>query len=179
VNGLLNATFHNFFLTGGIIEDYYCEPANNCNDNEILFKGLTSSWLALTAVLVPSTFDSIIAKLQTSGEAAAASCTGHNNGTCGIRWYKSTYDGWMGMEEEISATNVFTANLVNFNKTAPVTSTTGGNSTSNPTAGEDDSDNESAKTTTITTGDRGGAGILTAVFLAGWIGLMAFMVRGG
>ncbi|KAJ5354949.1 hypothetical protein N7541_005993 [Penicillium brevicompactum] len=179
VDGLLNATLKNFFITGGIIEDYYCEPAANCNDNEILFKGLTSSWLALTAILVPSSFDTIIAKLQTSGEGAAASCTGHNNGTCGVRWYKSQYDGWMGMEEEISATNIFTANLVNFNKTGPVTSTTGGNSTSNPTAGEDDSDSNSAKTTTITTGDKAGAGILTAVFVTGWFGLMAFMVLGG
>ncbi|OGE55973.1 hypothetical protein PENARI_c003G04757 [Penicillium arizonense] len=179
VNGLLNKTFETFFLTGNIIEDFNCEPSETCNDNEILFKGLTSSWLALTAVLVPSTFDSVLAKLQTSGAAAAASCTGHNNGTCGVRWYKSEYDGWLGMEEEISATNVFLANMINFNKTAPVTSTTGGNSTSNPTAGEDDSNASSGKITVITTGDRAGAGILTAVFVAGWIGLMGFMVVGG
>ena len=179
VNGLLNATFNNFFLTGGIIEDYYCEPAETCNNNEILFKGLTSSWLALTALLVPSTFDSILAKLQKSGQAAAASCTGHNNGTCGVQWYRSTWDGWMGMEEQISATKVFIANLINFNKTAPVTSTTGGNSTSNPTAGEDDTDGSNQMRTTTTTADKAGAGIVTAVFLAGWIGLMTFMMLGG
>lgn len=179
VNGLLNATFNNFFLTGEIIEDYYCEPAETCNNNEILFKGLTSSWLALTALLVPSTFDSILAKLQTSGQAAAASCTGHNNGTCGVQWYKSTWDGWMGMEEQISATKVFIANLINFNKTAPVTSTTGGNSTSNPTAGEDDTDGSNQMRTTTTNADKAGAGIVTAVFLAGWIGLMTFMMLGG
>ncbi|KAJ5771429.1 uncharacterized protein N7511_003480 [Penicillium nucicola] len=179
VNGLLNKTFDTFFLTGNVIEDFNCEPSETCNDNEILFKGLTSSWLALTAVLVPSTFDTVLAKLQTSGAAAAASCTGHNNGTCGVRWYKSEYDGWLGMEEEISATNVFLANMINFNTQAPVTSTTGGNSTSNPTAGEDDSDATSGKQTVITTGDRAGAGILTAVFIAGWIGLMGFMLIGG
>lgn len=132
----------------------------------------------MTAVLVPSTFDSIIAKLQTSAQAAAASCTGHSNGTCGVRWYKSVWDGWMGMEEQISVTKVFTANLVNFNKTAPVTSTTGGNSTSNPTAGESDT-TASTQTTTITTADKAGAGIVTAVFVTGWIGLMAFMILGG
>lgn len=174
----MNTTFTNFFLTGGIIEDYYCEPAETCNNNEILFKGLTSTWLSMTAVLVPSTFDSIIAKLQTSAQAAAASCTGHSNGTCGVRWYKSVWDGWMGMEEQISVTKVFTANLVNFNKTAPVTSTTGGNSTSNPTAGESDT-TASTQTTTITTADKAGAGIVTAVFVTGWIGLMAFMILGG
>ena len=85
----------------------------------------------------------------------------------------------MGMEEQISATKVFTANLINFNKTAPVTSTTGGNSTSNPTAGENDTDGSSQMQTTTTTGDKAGAGILTAVFVAGWIGLMSFMILGG
>jgi mannan endo-1,6-alpha-mannosidase len=85
----------------------------------------------------------------------------------------------MGMEEEISATNIFTANLVTFNKTGPVTSTTGGNSTSNPTAGESDTNGESTKTTAITTGDKAGAGILTAVFVVGWAGLMGYMILGG
>ncbi|EKV06618.1 Glycosyl hydrolase, putative [Penicillium digitatum PHI26] len=179
VNGLLNKTIDNFFLTGGIIEEYYCEPAENCNNNEVLFKGLTSTWLAFTALLVPSNFDRIIAKLQTSGKAAAASCTGHSNGTCGVQWYKSTWDGWMGMEEQISATKVFTANLINFNNTAPVTSKTGGNSTSNPKAGESDTTASSKMTIAVTTADKVGAGIVTAVFVAGWIGLTSFMILGG
>lgn len=85
----------------------------------------------------------------------------------------------MGMEEQISATKIFTSNLINFNKTAPLTSTTGGNSTSNPTAGEADSDASSQMTNTVTTADKAGAGIVTAVFVAGWIGLMCFMMFGG
>jgi mannan endo-1,6-alpha-mannosidase len=178
VNGLLNATFENFFLTDGIIEDYSCEVTETCNNNEILFKGLTSSWLALTAMLVPSKLDEILAKLQTSAKAAAASCTGHDNGTCGVQWYQSKWDGWMGMEEQISATNVFTANMIAFNRSAPVTSTTGGNSTSNPTAGEDGSDASSGKQTVATTGDKAGAGIITAVFVVSWVGLLSFMVLG-
>lgn len=84
----------------------------------------------------------------------------------------------MGMEEQISVTKVFTANLINFNNTAPVTSATGGNSTSNPTAGESDT-TTSTQTTTVTTAEKAGAGIVTAVFVAGWIGLVAFMILGG
>jgi mannan endo-1,6-alpha-mannosidase len=84
----------------------------------------------------------------------------------------------MGMEEQISATKVFTANLINFKKAAPVTSTTGGNSSSNPTAGEDDTDASSQKTNEITTGDKAGAAIATAVFVAVWVGLMSFMMFG-
>lgn len=81
------------------------------------------------------------------------------------------------MEEQISATNIFVANMIAFETAAPVTSTTGGNSTSDPTAGE----NDTSTTTTlaaITTGDRAGAGILTVVFVAGWVGMMGWAVLG-
>jgi mannan endo-1,6-alpha-mannosidase len=177
----MNETFEHFFpdSNGGIFEEVTCEPAENCNNNEILFKGLVSSWLSFTALLVPSTFDTILPKLQTSAKAAALSCTGHDNSTCGVRWYKSEYDGWIGMEEEISATNIFVANMINFASTAPVTSTTGGNSTSNPTAGENDTSSGTETYSTISTGDRAGAGILTAIFVAGWVGLMGWTVLGG
>lgn len=181
MNGLMNKTFEQFFpeSNGGIFEEVTCEPAENCNDNEILFKGLVSSWLSFTALLVPSTFDTILPKLQTSAKAAALSCTGHKNNTCGVRWYKSEYDGWIGMEEEISATDIFVANMINFGGSAPVTSTTGGNSTSNPTAGENDTSSDTETSTPITTGERAGAGILTVVFVAGWVGLMGWTVLGG
>ncbi|KAJ5296246.1 uncharacterized protein N7443_007139 [Penicillium atrosanguineum] len=181
VNGLMNQTFDHFFpeSNGGIFEEVVCEPSEVCNDNEILFKGLVSSWLAFTALLVPSTYDTILAKLQTSATAAALSCTGHNNNTCGIRWYKSEYDGWIGMEEEISASNIFLANMIPYVSKSPVTSSTGGNSTSNPTAGENDTSSDTTSTTTITTGDRAGAGILTAIFIAAWVALMGWTVMGG
>ncbi|KAJ5691762.1 Mannan endo-1-6-alpha-mannosidase DCW1 [Penicillium macrosclerotiorum] len=181
VNGLMNKTFDKFFPTsnGGIFEEVVCEPSESCNDNEILFKGLVSSWLSFTALIVPSTYSTILPYLQTSATAAAKSCTGHNNNTCGVRWYKSTYDGWMGMEEQISATNIFVANMIQFDSSAPVTSTTGGNSTSDPTAGENDTTTSSETTSKITTGDKAGAGILTVVFVVGWVGLMSWTVLGG
>lgn len=180
VSGLLTKTFSHFApeSNGGILEEVVCEPSEACNDNEILFKGLVSSWLSFTALIVPSVYDTILAKLQTSAKAAALSCTGHNNNTCGVRWYKSEYDGWIGMEEEISATNIFVANLIAFTKAAPVTSTTGGNSSSDATAGQNDT--SSVKTTTkVTSGDRAGAGILTVLFVAGWVGIMGWTVFGG
>lgn len=161
------------------MEEVECEPSESCNDNELLFKGLVSSWLSFTALLVPSTFNNIVPKLQTSAQAAAKSCTGHNNNTCGVQWYKSTYDGWIGMEEEISATNIFVANLIQFDASGPVTSTTGGNSSSNPTAGENDTSSTTNTESAITTGDRAGAGILTAVFILGWVGLMSWTIMGG
>ena len=177
----MNQTFDHFSpeSNGGILEEVVCEPSESCNDNEILFKGLVSSWLSFTALLVPSTYSTILPKLQTSAKAAALSCTGHNNNTCGVRWYQSNYDGWIGMEEEISATNIFVANLIQFQTTAPVTSTTGGNSTINPTQGLNATTSSTTKQTAITTGDKAGAGILTVVFIAGWVGLISFTVLGG
>lgn len=176
----MNQTFEKFFpdSNGGIFEEVTCEPSEVCNNNEILFKGLVSSWLSFTAILVPSTFSTILPKLQASAEAAAKSCTGHNNNTCGVRWYQSEYDGWIGMEEQISATDVFVANLINFNRSGPVTSTTGGNSTSNLNAGENDTTSGTTQST-ITTADQAGAGILTVIFVVGWVGLMSWAVLGG
>lgn len=174
----MNKTFDHF-LNNDILEEKLCEPSEACNDNEILFKGLVSSWLSFTALLVPSTYDTILPILQTSAQAAAKSCTGHNNNTCGIRWYQSDYDGYMGMEEEISATNIFVANMIAFNRSAPVTASTGGNSTSDPTAGEDDTTTDGSTYAAITTGDKAGAGILTVVFVGGWLGLMGWTILGG
>lgn len=170
----------NFFPNGNIIEDITCEPREICNNNEILFKGLTSQWLAYTAIMVPPTADKIWPKLQSSGTAAGASCTGHGNNTCGVRWYQSKWDGWTGMEEQISASQVFSANLLKYasGDVGPVTSKTGGDSKSNPNAGEQNTDN-TPHYSPITTGAKAGASILTIGFVGGWIGIMVFMLLGG
>ncbi|GFF48527.1 mannan endo-1,6-alpha-mannosidase DCW1 [Aspergillus udagawae] len=182
VDGLLNNTLDLFFPTkygGNIMSEVLCEPNEVCNDNEILFKGLVTSWLAFTALLVPSTYDRILPKLQGSAVAAAATCTGNGNSSCGVRWYTSKWDGWTGMEEQISVTDVLSVNLITTKHKGPVTSTTGGNSTSDPTAGSGDKSAQTTSTRKITTGDKAGASILTIGFAMGWVGLMAFMVVGG
>ncbi|KAJ6004162.1 hypothetical protein N7522_005807 [Penicillium canescens] len=182
VNGLLTKMSKTFFITDNVLQDVTCEPIEKCNNNEILFKGLVSSWLAFTALLVPSTYDTIKPKLQSSARAAAKSCSGKGNNTCGVRWYKSEWDGWQGMEEEISASNIFLANMINFDNggdTGPVTADTGGNSTSNPNAGEGGDDSSSHSFAPISTGDKAGASILTLIFVFGWVGAMGFMLLGG
>lgn len=179
VDGLLGKTLKTFFPNGDVIEDVTCEPIKMCNFNEILFKGLTSSWLAFTTLLAPDTAAQIKPKLASSAEAAAKSCTGNNNNTCGITWYQNKWDGTTGMEQEISATNVFLANLINYNTGSfgPVTSKTGGNSASDPNAGSENDDEKKMKP--ITTGDKAGASILTLIFVFGWAGAVAFMMLGG
>jgi mannan endo-1,6-alpha-mannosidase len=161
------------------MSEVLCEPNEVCNNNEILFKGLVASWLAFTALLVPSTYDRILPKLQGSAVAAGATCTGNGNNSCGVRWYTSKWDGWTGMEEQISVTDVLSVNLITTKHKGPVTSTTGGNSTSDPTAGSGDKSAQTTTTRKITTGDKAGASILTIGFAVGWVGLMAFIVIGG
>ncbi|KAB8266194.1 glycosyl hydrolase family 76-domain-containing protein [Aspergillus pseudonomiae] len=180
VNGLLNATIDGFFPTkygGNIMSDYTCETTQVCNNNEIIFKGLLSMWLAFTALLVPSTYSTIIPKLQGSGVAAAETCTGHNNNSCGVVWYNSTWDGWNGLEEQMSVTSILAANMVGLNTSgAPVTSTTGGNSTSDPTAGESDDEGSSSTTTKVTTGDVVGASIVTVVLVVIPIAMVVLLI---
>ncbi|PWY62435.1 glycosyl hydrolase family 76 protein [Aspergillus eucalypticola CBS 122712] len=182
VEGLLNRTLDKFFPEshgGEILTEILCEPLEVCNDNEIIFKGLVSAWLAYTALLVPSTYNRILPKLQGSAKGAAATCTGYGNNTCGVRWWNSTWDGWSGLEEQMSVTSVFSANMIAFNSSsAPLTSSTGGNSTSDPSAGTDDSSDDETILSTITTGDRAGAGIVTVAFAGGWIGLMVWLMLG-
>ncbi|KAL2847138.1 glycosyl hydrolase family 76-domain-containing protein [Aspergillus pseudodeflectus] len=182
VDGLLGALIDGFFPTtyGGNIMQEICEPNEACNNNEILFRGLVSGWLGFTALLVPSTYDTILTKLQGSAEAAAKSCSGMSNNTCGVRWYESKWDGWVGMEEQIIATDVISSVLImQDNVSAPVTSTTGGNSSSDPSAGTADKSEGAGELPTITTGDRAGAIVLTIAVAGGWLALMGWMVAGG
>ncbi|KAB8227000.1 glycoside hydrolase family 76 protein [Aspergillus alliaceus] len=182
VDGLLGVTLNTFFPKdfNYIMSEILCEPNEVCNDNEILFKGLVTGWLAFVALLVPSTYDQILPKLQASAQGAAASCSGMDNNTCGVRWHESKWDGWVGMEEQISVTDVLSSVLVTEKKgSGPLTSSTGGTSTSDPNAGNNDgSSSDKSKAKPITTGDKAGASILTIGFAGLWGGLIAFMVTG-
>ena len=135
--------------------------------------------MALTAQLVPETKDRIKPKLLGSAEALGKSCTGMGNNTCGVRWHGGKWDGWNGMEEEISATGGFGAPILVDMGSAPVTTFTGGNSTSDPNAGQGGNNNNQNTLKPITTGDKAGAGILTALFVPGWVALLAWMILGG
>lgn len=179
VDGLLKKAFGTFFPENNVLEDVTCEPKGICNFNEILFKGLVSSWLTFTGMLVPETADLIKPKLQASAKAAAQTCTGNNNQTCGIKWYTNKWDGTTGMEQEISATNVFLANLPYFGGIdGPVTSNTGGDSKSDPNAGGSSGKSDKNQQKPITNGDKAGAGILTTVFVLSWTGAMVWLLVG-
>lgn len=152
-----------------------CQPLGNCDTDQLSFRAYLSRWLAVTMQLVPTLYDTIYPYLEASAIGAAGQCDGGTDGrTCGLEWNSTTWDGTYGVGQQMSALSIIQSMMINVDATlaSPLTTSTGGNSTSNPTAGtgsssgSDSATGESAITTrTITTGDRAGAGILTAVML--------------
>lgn len=186
IDGLLKSSFQTFFPNGtNIMCEVSCETIKTCDRNQVCFKTFLSTWMAFTTVLAPYTTDEIKPKLQASMKGAAQQCSGGSDGQhCGLQWYSSTWDGVSGLEVQMSALGIFSANLVFFdtaNSSNPVTANTGGTSKSDPSAGlsEPAVNVPPGVQTPITTGDRAGAGILTVIFVTGWLGMMSWMLRGG
>lgn len=184
MDGLLRTTLELFFpkqFGGNIMSEVACEPNKMCDRNQSCFKAFLSTWLAFQTSLAPYTSDEIIPKLQGSAKGAAKQCSGGNNKKhCGRRWYEDQWDGYQGMEEQMTALGIFSAQMIthqgNHHK-GPVNSETGGTSKSNPNAGSVDLHPNQLRA--ITTRDRAGASVVTVVFVGGWIATVVFMLWGG
>lgn len=183
VEGLLNRTIAYFSDSAtGIIVEVGCEltsPAS-CNTDQKSFKAYLTRWLASTSQLAPFTSVTIADFLLKSAKAAAAQCTGGTNGTaCGLKWVTDgktgTWDGTTGVGEEMSALEVIQSTLIG-QTAAPVTNTTGGTSTGDYTAGSGSKTEADVTDDWVpTTGDKAGAGVVTAAILAGLIGGVVWM----
>jgi mannan endo-1,6-alpha-mannosidase len=184
LNGLVNRTIDVFF-PNGIATEVTCELATNiqCTTDQLSFKGYLHRWLAASTQIAPQIHDTIMATLRTSAAAAAKSCAGGDNGRqCGFRWNTGGYDGLTGAGQEMSALGAISSLLVDEEEvTPPLTSKTGGNSTGNAAAGQDP--NVLEPLPPVTTGERAGASILTAVvltfFAAVWIFQNTRWMEGG
>lgn len=95
--------------------------------------------------------------------------------TCGEHWYQS-YDGLYGLGQQMSALSVVQSMLID-EAPALVTNSTGGTSQGNVNAGSQSS-SSSEVITPATSGDRAGAGILTALVISGLLGGVGMMVTG-
>lgn len=87
---------------------------------------------------------------------------------------QAEWDQTTGLEQEMAVLGVLNAIMVPFKQQGPYNVDNGGESKSNPNAGVD----EDPKTRTITSGDRAGAGILTAVFVGTWVAGLAWAIWG-
>ncbi|KAF2840022.1 glycoside hydrolase family 76 protein [Patellaria atrata CBS 101060] len=163
---------------GNVMCEWSCELNQKCNYDQPSFKAYLTRWLVTTMQLAPYTWDTIKPKLEASAMGAAQQCTGQPGGDrCGRRWYQAEWDGFTGVGEQMSALAVITANLVpKITLEPPVTVDTGGNSTGNPAAGTAPDQVNPYHDGEITTADRAGAGIITALLLIMTVGGSWFMV---
>ncbi|KAK6085084.1 cell wall glycosyl hydrolase [Seiridium cupressi] len=182
ISGLLGSIQTTFFQDG-IMWEPPCE-STSCNTDQQAFKGHLARWMATTAKLAPFTYDTIMPLLKSTATAAAQQCDGspttgfkgHDGTACGFSWLKnSTWDGNTGVGEQLNAMSVIMTQLVD-SAPSPYTSESGGSSTGNADGGASDSSKvDTVKA--ITTGDKAGAGILTALVLASLLSSVALMVK--
>ncbi|KAF2758384.1 mannan endo-1,6-alpha-mannosidase [Pseudovirgaria hyperparasitica] len=168
---------YNGVNTGGpVLVEVACEIISTCNNDQPSFKGYLARWMALAAQLVPQTADRILPKLHSSAIGAAAQCSGGTDGvTCGRLYNQTQWDGKYGVGEQMSSLAVIMTLLID-TQAPPVTANTGGTSVGNPAAGTKNNDPTNPYANMpITTGDRAGAGILTAIMLALTVGGAVFM----
>jgi mannan endo-1,6-alpha-mannosidase len=114
--------------------------------------------------LAPYTYDTIIAKVRATATAAVSQCQGGTSGTyCGHKWSSGSYDGTTGVGQQMGVLEVLHG-LLATEISGPVTATTGGTSEGNAAAGtESDETEEEILFSTITTADKAGAAIVTAL----------------
>lgn len=159
-----------FFPTRDIMAEVACETIQSCNYDQPSFKAYLSRWMAATVQVAPFTEAAIMKRLKASARGAAGQCSGGANGrTCGRDWAETTWDGKAGVGEQMSALSVIQATLVQ-NVKLPLTADTGGTSKSDPSAGTQGGSPNPLETPLlrkITSGDRVGALIRTALAFSG------------
>ncbi|SMQ45687.1 unnamed protein product [Zymoseptoria tritici ST99CH_3D7] len=177
--GLLEAAQRTFFYEDSqIMFEVACEPSANCNVDQTSFKAYLSRWMTASTKVAPWMYEIVMPLMRTSAQAAAAQCTGGETGTkCGTRWYEGGYDGTYGVGQQMNALEVIQSNLID-QVLGPLGNGTGGTSVGDINAGgrgySAGGDNYGG---TITTADRAGAGILTALVLAMFVGGGYWMIR--
>ncbi|KAI1331416.1 family 76 glycoside hydrolase [Xylariaceae sp. FL0255] len=162
------------FFRDGIAYEPSCEPSpGSCNSDMESYRGYMHRWMANSIQLAPYLHDKFMPILLSSAQAAVKQCTGGSNGRmCGFHWTTGTYDGLLSASLEMNVLGALTA-LILPGTTPPLTSDTGGTSVGDPNAGQ-------PKTTLkiwapVTTADRTGAGVLTAVLALGAGAVFAWM----
>ncbi|KAF1348627.1 glycoside hydrolase [Delphinella strobiligena] len=159
-----------------IMYEMQCEPTKVCNTDQLSFKAYLARWMAASTKAAPWLYDQVQPYLAASAQAAASSCNGGTDGvTCSTRWYNNTWDGTWGVGQQMSALEVIQSNLIH-TVAGPVTNSTGGTSQGNPSAGTGGNSNPLEPADRITTADKAGAGIITAMILVSLLGGAWWMV---
>ena len=168
---------HESFFNNSVMYERACEPVNTCQVDQRSFKGYLARWMAASTQMAPFTYESVMPLLRASAEAAAKTCTGGSDGTaCGVKWAQESWDGVQDVGAQLAVLEVIQSNLIP-RVDSPVTHDHGGTSKGNPAGGgKPPNPQPGATSMTITTGDRAGAGIVTAVVCLVVIGSTGWMV---
>ena len=167
-----------FFPKDDIAFEIACEKSDgtnlhSCTTDMYSFKGYVARWLTQASQLAPFIADKVLPVLRKSAEAAVKQCTGGESGRdCGFSWQSGVYDGKTGAGQQMNVLGAVSALLVG-NVGGPVTADSGGTSKGDPNAGQGSIFNREWKP--ITTADKAGAGILTAMLLGAATGTFGWM----
>lgn len=105
--GLLagSAVFFNYNDNStGVMFERACEPYGSCDTDMISFKGYLSRFMYSSAIMVPSISDTVNSYMEASAAAAGQACTGGTDSTtCGQKWYTKSFDGSVGLGQQMSA----------------------------------------------------------------------------
>ncbi len=169
----------NIFFNNDIMYESACQNSQRgCNNDQRCFKALLSRFLGMTSILVPSTYNTIRPLLEKSAAAAALSCSGGKDGhTCGLNWETGSYDGNYGLGEQMSALEAIQSLLL-ADMPAPFTAHAGGSSEGSQEAGLNSGNKTKldGNALTITTKDKAGAAVLTAIALIAIFTLATWMI---
>ncbi len=179
-NRLLSLTNRSLavFFADGIAKEPSCELADKvqCTTDMLSFKGYIHRWLAQVTQIAPIMHDTIMPVLKTSAAAAMRNC--NPDGTCGFRWTTSSYDGNTGAGQEMNALGALMSIMIDLEPVSVAcTNATCGTSLGNPAAGADASIH-TTNYSPITTGDRAGASILTAIVIIAIVAMLVWMSTG-
>lgn len=145
------------------------------------YKAYLTRWMAAATKFAPQITDRVVAVLGTSAKAAALQCSGSpadrpNGRSCGLSWSKgAAWDGTSGLGQTMAALEVIQSNLIQQSRD-PLTNATGGTSQGDPGAGiGDPTSSDPTALKPLTTGDKAGAGILTALVVAAILGALVWV----
>lgn len=145
------------------------------------FKAYYIRWVAVSTKWAPWLYDWVEPYFISTAQAVGLSCNPAEIGAvCGQRWDTGSFFNTTGPGEQMCALEAMNALLIN-QAAGPVTANTGGISEGDPSAGSEGDGGEygSAPPTTyeeITTADRAGAGVLTAVLIIGSLYMTYWMI---
>lgn len=165
-----------FFDNQGVMFEQACQRIHTCKTDQRAFRAYLARCLALTADMVPETYETVYNYLLTTGKGVAQSCVGGYDGhTCGQNWSYPGWDDYYGLGEQMSSLEVI-QNILVSTKGAPLTHALGGSSVGDVLFGNSTDTTTKPELLDLNRGDSAGAGIITAIIGISIIALAWYVI---